>query len=145
MIVRDIIGAKESQEVATTTADRTVAEAARQLSQRRIGALVVVGGAGQIAGILSERDIVRGLASRGGDVMGMKVAELMTSNVLTCHPQDSLETLMATMTANRVRHLPVEDDHRLTGIITIGDVVKARLEEATQEMDQLREYVAAPR
>jgi CBS domain-containing protein len=145
MIVQDILSTKESQEVATTTADRTVAEAARQLSQRRIGAVVVVNAAGHIAGILSERDIVRGLAHRGGDVMGMKVAELMTSAVLTCNPRDALETLMATMTANRVRHLPVEEDGRLAGIITIGDVVKARLEEATQEVDQMREYVAAPR
>jgi CBS domain-containing protein len=145
MIVQDILRTKESQEVATTTGDRTVAEAARQLSQRRIGAVVVVNAAGHIAGILSERDIVRGLAQRGGDVMGMKVAELMTSAVLTCHAQDSIETLMATMTANRVRHLPVEDGQRLAGIITIGDVVKARLQEATLEVDQMREYVTAPR
>ena len=145
MIVQDLLNAKESQEVATTTADRTVAEAARQLHQRRIGALVVVNGTGQIAGILSERDIVRGLAQKGVEILGLRVADLMTSAVLTCHPQDSLQTLMATMTANRVRHLPVEDDHhRLIGMITIGDVVKARLDETTHEMDQLREYVAAP-
>jgi len=145
MIVKDIIGAKESQDVATTTANRTVAEAARQLHQRRIGALVVVDDGGHIAGILSERDIVRGLAQKGAHVLELSVSELMTSAVLTCQPQDSLETLMATMTANRVRHLPVEDNHRLAGIITIGDVVKARLEEATLEVDQLKEYVATPR
>jgi CBS domain-containing protein len=144
MIVQDIVGAKESQNVATTTADRTVAEAATQLHQRRIGALVVVDAAGHIAGILSERDIVRGLAQKGAEVIGLKVGELMTSAVLTCHLQDSLETLMATMTANRVRHLPVEDGRKLVGIITIGDVVKARLEEASHEVNQLREYVSAP-
>jgi len=145
MIVQDILSTKESQQVATTTADRTIADAARQLAQRRIGALVVVDGGMHIVGILSERDIVRGLAQRGGEVTNLRVADLMTSAVLTCHPQDSLETLMATMTANRVRHLPVEDDHRLSGIITIGDVVKARLREATIEVDQMREYVTAPR
>jgi CBS domain-containing protein len=144
MIVQDLLNAKETQEVATTMADRTVAEAARQLHQRRIGAVVVVDRGGHIAGILSERDIVRGLAQKGGDVMNQRVAELMTSAVLTCHPQDSVRTIMATMTANRVRHLPVEDDHRLAGIITIGDVVKARLEEATHEMDQMRDYVTDP-
>jgi len=145
MIVQDLLKAKETQDVATTTAERTIAEAAEHLHRRRIGALVVVDGRHRIAGILSERDIVRGLAQRGAEVVKLKVADLMTSAVLTCHPNDSLQTLMATMTANRVRHLPVEDDHQLTGIITIGDVVKARLQEATQEMDQLREYVAAPR
>ena len=145
MIVQDILSTKESQEVATTTADRSIADAARQLAQRRIGALVVVDSSHHIVGILSERDIVRGLSLRGAEVTGMKVADLMTRAVLTCHPNDSLETLMATMTANRVRHLPVEDDHQLTGIITIGDVVKARLRETTIEMDQMREYVSAPR
>ena len=145
MLVQDILGHKTSQDVATTTAERTVAEAAGQLQQRRIGALVVVDAAGHIAGILSERDIVRGLAQRGAGVLALKVGELMTSAVLTCHPHDSLETLMATMTAHRVRHLPVVDDHRLVGIVTIGDVVKARLDEATQEMNELREYVSAPR
>ena len=145
MIVQDLLNAKDTQDVATTSAERSIAEAAEHLHRRRIGALVVVDARRHIVGILSERDIVRGLALRGFEVLKMKVAELMTSSVLTCHPHDSLQTLMATMTANRVRHLPVEDDHQLAGIITIGDVVKARLEETTHEMDQMREYVAAPR
>lgn len=145
MIVQDILNSKESKEVATIASDRSVADASQRLHQRRIGALVVVEGADRIDGILSERDIVRGLAQRGAEVLSLRVADLMTRSVLTCHPRDSLETLMATMTANRVRHLPVENEGRLAGIITIGDVVKARLKEATQEMDQMREYVAAPR
>ncbi len=144
MIVQDLLNTKETQEVATTTAEKTVADAARQLHQRRIGALVVVDQGGHIVGILSERDIVRGLSQKGADVLGLNVADLMTVAVLTCQPRDSLQTIMATMTANRVRHLPVEDDHRLAGIITIGDVVKARLQEATHEMDQLRDYVTDP-
>ena len=145
MIVQDLLNSKETRDVATTVADRTIAEAAEHLRRRRIGALVVVDGRHRIVGILSERDIVRGLAQRGADVLSLTVADLMTSAVLTCHPHDSVQTLMATMTAHRVRHLPVEDEQQLVGIITIGDVVKARLAEATQEMDQLREYVAAPR
>lgn len=145
MIVQDILSSKESKEVTTITPDRSVADAAQRLHQRRIGALVVVEDVDRIGGILSERDIVRGLAQKGADALSLRVSDLMTKAVLTCQPQDSLETLMATMTANRVRHLPVENNGRLTGIITIGDVVKARLREATQEMDQLREYVAAPR
>ncbi len=144
MIVQDLLNAKETQEVATTTADKSVAEAARQLHQRRIGALVVVDGGGLIIGILSERDIVRGIAKNGPDVLTQMVGDLMTMAVVTCHREDSIRTIMATMTANRIRHLPVEDDRRLAGIITIGDVVKARLEEATTEMDQLREYVTDP-
>ena len=83
--------------------------------------------------------------TEGKPKMPLPIIELMTSAVLTCHAQDSIETLMATMTANRVRHLPVEDGQRLAGIITIGDVVKARLQEATLEVDQMREYVTAPR
>lgn len=145
MIVQDLLNAKDTRDVATTMADRSIAEAADHLHRRRIGALVVVDSRHRITGILSERDIVRGLALRGADVLKMTVADLMTSTVLTCQPRDSLQTLMATMTANRVRHLPVEDDRQLAGIITIGDVVKARLAEATQEVDQMREYVAAPR
>ncbi len=127
MIVQDLLNAKETQDVATSTADRSVAEAVRHLHQRRIGALVIVDVTGRIDGILSERDIVRGLAQKGADALALTIGDLMTSPVLTCHPRDSLETLMATMTANRVRHLPVEDEHHLAGIITIGDVVKARL------------------
>ena len=98
-----------------------------------------------IAGILSERDIVRGMSLHGGRVEEMKVGDLMTSTVLVCRPEDSLEKLMEMMTNNRIRHLPVLDNGRLAGIITIGDVVKARLEETTLQVDSLREYVMAAR
>jgi CBS domain-containing protein len=144
MIVQDLLNAKETQEVETTMADRTVAEAAQQLHRRRIGALVVVDRGGHIAGILSERDIVRGIAKTGADALNQTVGTLMTTAVLTCHRQDLIQTIAAAMTANRIRHMPVEEDHRLAGIITIGDVVKARLEETAMEMDQLRDYVTDP-
>jgi CBS domain-containing protein len=141
MIVRTILKSKPSTDVATTVAGQTVGEAARLLDQRRIGALVVVDEQRSLAGILSERDIVRGLSRHGLAVMEMNVGQLMTADVLTCSPEDSIDSLMATMTSNRIRHLPVMEGGRLAGIITIGDVVKARLEETTMQVDSLREYV----
>ena len=143
MIVASILKTKSSNEVATTTAERTIADASNLLHQRRIGALVVVDEKGAIAGILSERDIVRGLAQKGEKVLSMMIRELMTSNVLVCSPEDSLEHLMSMMTSNRIRHLPVVDHGKLAGIITIGDVVKSRLDETTMQVDSLREYVMA--
>ena len=141
MIVRSILTTKSSKDVATTVAAQTVGDAAKLLDQRRIGALVIVDQDKTLAGILSERDIVRGLSRHGSEVMEMTVGELMTADVLTCTPDDSLDSLMETMTRNRIRHLPVLDGGKLAGIITIGDVVKARLEETTLQVDSLREYV----
>lgn len=141
MIVRTILKSKPSADVATTVAGQSVGEAARVLDQRRIGALVVVDDQRSLAGILSERDIVRGLSRHGRAVMEMTVGQLMTADVLTCSPEDSIDSLMATMTSNRIRHLPVMENGRLAGIITIGDVVKARLDETTMQVDSLREYV----
>jgi CBS domain-containing protein len=141
MIVRTILMGKASGEVATTTASQTVGAAAALLTQRRIGALVVVDDQQQLAGILSERDIVRGMAKFGGVVQDMTVGELMTRDVVTCSSGDSLESLMSVMTSNRIRHLPVLEGGKLAGIITIGDVVKSRLEETTLQVDSLREYV----
>jgi CBS domain-containing protein len=143
MIVASILKTKSSNEVATTTAERSIADASHLLHQRRIGALVVVDETGGIVGILSERDIVRGLAQKGEAVLSMMIRDLMTSNVLVCSPEDSLEHLMSMMTSNRIRHLPVVDNGKLAGIITIGDVVKSRLEETTMQVDSLREYVMA--
>ena len=141
MIVRSILKTKSSTDVATTVAGQKVGDAAKLLDQRRIGALVVVDDQRGLAGILSERDIVRGLSRHGSAVLDMQVGQLMTADVLTCTPEDSLDSLMATMTSNRIRHLPVLEGGRLAGIITIGDVVKARLDETTMQVDSLREYV----
>jgi CBS domain-containing protein len=105
-----------------------------------------VEGNGTVAGILSERDIVRGVALQGEACLRGKVRELMTAAVLTCREDDTLEALMQTMTTRRIRHLPVVDsDGRLSGIVTIGDVVKSRLDEADMEVDNLRHYVVAAR
>lgn len=143
MIVKAILKQKANSDVETTFADQTVAEAAKTLHNRRIGALVVMGADRNIVGILSERDIVRGMALHGGKVEGLKVRDLMTSAVLVCGPDDCLDTLMGIMTNKRVRHLPVVEQGGLIGIITIGDVVKSRLDEATMQVDSLRDYVMA--
>lgn len=145
MIVRSILKQKASNDVATTSAGQSVAEAAKALHHRRIGALVVVDAAQSIVGILSERDIVRGLALHGSKAETLKVQDLMTSAVLVCGPDDSLDSLMGIMTNKRVRHLPVVEQGKLIGIITIGDVVKSRLEDATMQVDSLRDYVMAAR
>ena len=141
MIVRSMLKSKSSADVATTVAGQTVGDAAKLLDQRRIGALVVVDDQRALVGILSERDIVRGLSRHGQAVLEMQVGQLMTADVLTCTPEETIDGVMATMTSNRIRHLPVLEEGRLAGIITIGDVVKARLEETTLQVDSLREYV----
>lgn len=141
MIVRTILKSKSNIEVATTVAGQKVGDAAKLLDQRRIGALVVVDEQRSLAGILSERDIVRGLSRHGVAVMDMRVGDLMTADVLTCTPDDTIDSIMGTMTSNRIRHLPVLDNGKLAGIITIGDVVKTKLDETTMQVDSLREYV----
>jgi len=141
MIVRTILKSKPSPDVATTVAGQKVGDAAKLLDQRRIGALVVVDDQRSLAGILSERDIVRGLSRHGPAVMDMRVGDLMTADVLTCSPEDPIDSIMSTMTSNRIRHLPVLEGGKLAGIITIGDVVKAKLDETTMQVDSLREYV----
>jgi CBS domain-containing protein len=141
MIVRTILDNKAIGDIITTVATQLVSDASKLLAQWRIGALVVLDEKRELAGILSERDIVRGMARHGGAVQDMTVGELMTSEVLTCSPSDSLENLMSIMTNNRIRHLPVIEGGKLAGIITIGDVVKYRLEETAQQVDTLREYV----
>ena len=143
MIVRNVLKAKASNQVATTSSDQTVAGAAQILHKHRIGALVVVDADGSIEGILSERDIARGLALHGEELGTLPVNMLMTKTVLTSHPDDSIEHLMQIMTERRIRHLPVVEHGKLVGIMTIGDVVKNRLEEATMEVDQMRGYVMA--
>lgn len=147
MLVKTILKAKaRGAGVVTVSPDITVAEAARALSTNRIGALVAMEASGAIAGILSERDIVRGVALQGEGCLRSSVRDLMTAAVLTCHEDDSVESLMQTMTSRRIRHLPVVDsDGKLTGIVTIGDVVKSRLDEADMEVDNLRHYVVASR
>lgn len=127
--------------VHTTEVDTPAADAANKLVEHRIGALLVVDDQGQAVGILSERDIVTGVAAKGGDLSDVMVGSLMTTNLVRCAPGDSVVQLMAKMTECRFRHLPVYDGDQLVGIVSIGDAVKNRIEEIEAEATALREYL----
>lgn len=141
MLIKQILAAKGGDVVATRP-EATVMEVARLLNEKRIGAVVVEDADGRLCGIVSERDIARGLAEHGAALPEMKIAALMTTDVVTCSPEDDVQKLMQTMTAERVRHLPVIQNGRLIGIISIGDVVKHRLEELETETHLLHDYIA---
>ena len=113
----------------------------KSLAEHGIGALVVTGAEGRTVGIISERDIVRALSARGSAVLHTPVAEIMTRKVMTCTRQEKLADLMQRMTEGKFRHLPVIEEGRVVGIVSIGDVVKSRLEELEQESKELREYI----
>lgn len=141
MTVKSILEAK-GHDVVTLMPEATLAEAARLLGERRIGAVVITDGAGRISGILSERDIVRLVGASGGDALSAPVSEAMTKKVTTCAEHHTINEVMETMTRGRFRHLPVENNGRLDGIISIGDVVKRRIEEVEFEAEQIRTYIA---
>jgi CBS domain-containing protein len=128
---------------AVTTAPPTVTllDVANKLAAKRIGAIVVIGARGEVAGIISERDIIRALAEDGASCLSRPVSETMTRQVVTCRETDTLEELMAMMTARRFRHLPVVTDGALVGIISIGDVVKHHVAEVEMEATAMREYI----
>jgi CBS domain-containing protein len=142
MFVSDILSQKGGL-VHTITPGTTVAQAAAQLSSRRIGSLVVLDANDEVMGIVSERDLVRAMAEYGHLALGRDVAEIMTRDVQTCDPDLSIDEVMAIMTRNRFRHLPVLRHGELYGLISIGDVVKARIEEAQHETEALRAYIVA--
>ena len=128
--------------VATIRPDATVGAAVDELISRNIGALVISADGKSVDGIISERDVVHALATRGADLLLLKVSEVMTRPVVTCDPADSVEQLMAEMTNRRIRHFPVVQDGRLCGIVSIGDVVKNRLDEVEFEARSLRSFIA---
>ena len=140
MRIADLLRNKGA-EVATVQPEASVRELLDGLAERNSGAMVVVGSAGAIAGIVSERDVVRRLHEHGPDVLDFTVAEIMTSVVATCGMESSVNELSELMTENRVRHIPVVVDGRLAGIVSIGDVVKHRLEELKTEQEQLQAYI----
>jgi CBS domain-containing protein len=140
MTVRTILSGK-GRNVTTIAPDATLAQAAQLLSDRRIGAVVVAAAGDPVAGLLSERDIVRALAAKGGDAVALKVEQVMTRKVVTCREADTVGTLMERMTTGKFRHLPVVEDGRLVGIVSIGDVVKHRLGEMEKESSALRDYI----
>jgi CBS domain-containing protein len=146
MIVKTILKSKaRGAGIVSVAPDAGVGEAARLLATHKIGAVLVMTG-GKVAGILSERDIVRGLADAVDVCVTAKVRDLMTADVFVCHEDDTVERLMEIMTAKRIRHLPVVDGQGdVVGIVTIGDVVKSRLDETKMEADSLINYVMAGR
>ncbi|HVG49186.1 MAG TPA: CBS domain-containing protein [Rubellimicrobium sp.] len=137
MLVSQILKSKDSERVLTIRPDATVAEAARILSECRIGSLVVSADGRRAEGIISERDIVREMGKRGVGCFGEQVKEMMTADVVTCARADDVIDILTKMTEGRFRHIPVVENDELVGLISIGDVVKARLAELSMEKDAL--------
>jgi CBS domain-containing protein len=145
MLIQHILATKGG-DVVSVRADATVTEAVATLRANRIGAVIVSDDEGAtVSGILSERDVVRVLADDGPAALERTVAEVMTAEVFTCDPSATLEQLMGTMTEKRIRHIPVVADGRLVGVVSIGDVVKHRLGELSQEARTLHDYVTSGR
>jgi CBS domain-containing protein len=128
-------------DVVTIEPTATLSAATAKLAEKRIGALVVTGAEGRVVGILSERDVVRAIASGGERAMQTALTEVMTRKVVTCRANDTITSIMEQMTSGKFRHLPVVEEGRLAGIISIGDVVKHRLWELEQEQNALRDYI----
>ena len=141
MHVERILALKGNDVISVTT-NETIGVAANILSKNRIGAILVRDDDGFVRCVLSERDIVRGLADLGSRCLETGVVELMTRDVVFCGPEDDIDTIMAIMTDRRIRHLPVMRENQLLGIISIGDVVKFRIEEIKSEADAMRQYIA---
>jgi CBS domain-containing protein len=140
MTVAAILSNK-GRDVITVSPDLSIAEIVRILAERRIGAIVVTDGANHILGIVSERDVVRALA-RGAGALNGPVSSIMTAKVVTCTDRNTINEVMSRMTEGRFRHLPVVEDDQLAGIVSIGDVVKARIEQVEREADEMRAYIA---
>jgi len=128
--------------VETVRPDTKLMDVARKLAAKRIGAVVITDRHGEVAGIVSERDIIRALATDGAESLEWPVAEIMTRDVLTCNDGDTIDHLMSQMTARRFRHLPVIIDGALSGIGSIGDVVKHHIAEVEMEASAMRDYIA---
>lgn len=145
MNVATILNTK-GKRVVTSGPETSIQKLARRMALERIGASVVIDDRDRrIIGLLSEQDIVKGLADHGSAILTMRVSDLMTSPVRTCTPQDTLKHIMEIMTRSRIRHLPAVDEQGLCGIVSIGDVVKYRLEEMALEMNVLRDSCMAGR
>ena len=132
----------KGHEVIAVNPAATIAEVAEVLRARRIGAVLVTDSLGQLLGIVSERDIVRSMAAHGATTLERTAAQLMTRVVVTAFPATTIPEAMRLMTEHRVRHIPVLDNGMLVGLISIGDVVKARIMEQEQEVDSLKAYIA---
>ena len=140
MKLAELIKGKQ-KEIVKIRDDSKIAAAASTMTEAKIGALLVEDGAGEIVGILSERDIVRGMGPHGADLHDVDVSELMTRNLIRCSQSDTVNEAMAMMTDRRIRHLPVFEEDELVGFISIGDLVKCRMMEVQSEAEALRQYI----
>jgi len=137
-----IILKNKGSDVVSVRPGTSVADIARLLAEHRIGAVPVVDAKGGLEGIVSERDLVRAIARSGQSVLERPVEDVMTRKVLVCKPADAIYDIMALMTENRIRHLPVVVSGKLEGVISIGDVVKFRIAEAEFEAEEMKRYIA---
>jgi CBS domain-containing protein len=141
MTIAKILGAKGTN-IMSVSPGESLQTAAALLTTKKVGALLALDAAGKLVGILSERDIVRLCAEQGGVAMESLVQDAMTKNVLTAAPQDRIDSAMARMTDRRIRHLPVLEGQTLVGVVSIGDLVKAKIDEAMADADAMRAYIA---
>lgn len=141
-ILKHKVGQTGDQPLAEVAPADTISQVARMLAKRSIGAVLVRDATGQLLGILSERDIVRCIAREGASALDKTAAQLMTSRISTAKPSTTVEQAMLMMSEGRFRHLPVVQDGQLLGIVSIGDIVTARLRQQEQEVDTLKAYVA---
>ncbi len=141
MELSNIIASREGK-VITVGIDEKITEVTRTLAVERLGAVVVTDDDGKLAGIISERDIVRALNERGAAVQDLGVGDLMTRSVITCTPENSIEEVMELMTSHEIRHLPVVEDDALVGVVSILDVVKSRLSEVETDYSVLRTFMS---
>ena len=139
--VRNMLDIK-GRDVVAVSPDKSLLEVAQVLHEKRIGAVVVTSVEGRVAGIFTERDLVRAMAEKGGEVLDEPVSSIMTVSVQKCREETTVNQLMEMMSAGRFRHVPVEEGNRLVGIISIGDVVKSRIREVELEAEQIKAYIA---
>ena len=132
---------RKGGDIVTVRPDTALASVGQTLAERRIGAVLVTDAGGGVAGVLSERDVVRALAGHGAKALDMPASAFMTAEVVSAAPHDTIEHVMETMTVGRFRHVPILDGGRLVGIVSIGDVVKRRIDDAEHEAQALRDYV----
>lgn len=143
MILGELLRIKGTKTILKVRVDDSIAQAATMLTENKVGALLVEDEAGEIVGIISERDIVGGMGKHGADLKDVRVSELMTADLIRCNPSDTVLQAMAMMTDRHFRHLPVFDENQLVGFISIGDLVKCRIAEVQLEAEAMRQYIAS--
>jgi CBS domain-containing protein len=143
MTVASILGFKTGAQIVSCKPENTIETIAKTLAKHRIGAVFIIDDHDKLVGIVSERDIVRTIASDGASALAKSAASIMTKNVVTCLPSDTVTMMMGLMTENRVRHIPVVVDGKIEGVVSIGDVVKARIAAAEREAAEMMQYISS--